>query len=120
MVEAIESVSAKDGGKLQQLSVQQVIDCSYENHGCNGGSPDEALYWLIQVLSKLIIIVYSTTIHFNCFDQWCRILLLAGESPAEFSSSPVLIKPTSTSNSKSSELLESSRHVLEPHSGLQD
>ncbi|CAM4614987.1 unnamed protein product [Leuciscus chuanchicus] len=54
VVEAIESVSAKDGGKLQQLSVQQVIDCSYENHGCNGGSPDEALYWLIQTKLKLV------------------------------------------------------------------
>ncbi|KAK7137936.1 hypothetical protein R3I94_013546 [Phoxinus phoxinus] len=54
VVEAIESVSAKDGGKLQQLSVQQVIDCSYENHGCNGGSPAEALYWLIQTKLKLV------------------------------------------------------------------
>lgn len=54
VVEAIESVSAKDGGKLQQLSVQQVIDCSYENNGCNGGSPAEALYWLIQTKLKLV------------------------------------------------------------------
>ncbi len=52
MVEAIETVSAKDGGKLQQLSVQQVIDCSYENEGCNGGSPVGALDWLAQVLSS--------------------------------------------------------------------
>lgn len=52
MVEAIETVSAKDGGKLQQLSVQQVIDCSYENEGCNGGSPVGALDWLKQVLSS--------------------------------------------------------------------
>lgn len=82
VVEAIESVSTKDGGKLQELSVQQVIDCSYENYGCNGGSPAEALDWLMQVLSSAFsishddvtgkIAFYSTTIHFNCFNQWCR------------------------------------------------
>lgn len=54
IVEAIESVSAKDVKKLQQLSVQQVIDCSYENQGCNGGSPVEALYWLTQSKLKLV------------------------------------------------------------------
>ncbi|XP_051514231.1 cathepsin O [Myxocyprinus asiaticus] len=54
VVGAIESVSAKEGGKLQQLSVQQVIDCSYNNQGCNGGSPDEALYWLTQTKLKLV------------------------------------------------------------------
>lgn len=54
VVEAIETVSAKDGGKLQQLSVQQVIDCSYENEGCNGGSPVGALDWLAQTKLKLV------------------------------------------------------------------
>ncbi|XP_043113361.1 cathepsin O isoform X2 [Puntigrus tetrazona] len=54
VVEAIETVSAKDGGRLQQLSVQQVIDCSYENKGCNGGSPVGALDWLKQTELKLV------------------------------------------------------------------
>uniref|UniRef100_A0A672RWG0 Cathepsin O-like n=2 Tax=Sinocyclocheilus grahami TaxID=75366 RepID=A0A672RWG0_SINGR len=54
VVEDIETVSAKDGGKLQQLSVQQVIDCSYENQGCNGGSPVGALDWLAQTELKLV------------------------------------------------------------------
>uniref|UniRef100_A0A671KZX7 Cathepsin O n=1 Tax=Sinocyclocheilus anshuiensis TaxID=1608454 RepID=A0A671KZX7_9TELE len=50
VVEAIETVSAKDGGKLQQLSVQQVIDCSYENEG----SPTGDLDWLTQTKLKLV------------------------------------------------------------------
>ncbi|RXN07529.1 cathepsin O [Labeo rohita] len=54
VVEAIETVSAKNSGKLQQLSVQQVIDCSYENSGCNGGSPVGALNWLKQTKLKLV------------------------------------------------------------------
>lgn len=54
VVGAIESVSAKHGGKLQELSVQQVIDCSYSNHGCNGGSPVEALDWLMKTKLKLV------------------------------------------------------------------
>uniref|UniRef100_A0A8C2GBR4 Cathepsin O n=1 Tax=Cyprinus carpio TaxID=7962 RepID=A0A8C2GBR4_CYPCA len=54
VVEAIETVSAKDGGKLQQLSVQQVIDCSYENKGCSGGYPVRTLDWLAQTKLKLV------------------------------------------------------------------
>ncbi|XP_016387978.1 LOW QUALITY PROTEIN: cathepsin O-like [Sinocyclocheilus rhinocerous] len=54
VVEAIGTVSAKDGGKLQQLSVQQVLDCSYENEGCNGGSTVGALDWLAQTKLKLV------------------------------------------------------------------
>ncbi|XP_026120188.1 cathepsin O-like [Carassius auratus] len=54
VVEAIETVSAKDSGELQQLSVQQVIDCSYKNKGCDGGSPVGALDWLAQTRLKLV------------------------------------------------------------------
>ncbi|XP_067313531.1 cathepsin O [Pseudorasbora parva] len=54
VVEAIESVSTKVGGKLHQLSVQQVIDCAYDNHGCNGGSPVGTLFWLMQTKLKLV------------------------------------------------------------------
>ncbi|KAA0709472.1 Cathepsin O [Triplophysa tibetana] len=54
VVEAIETVFAKHAGKLQELSVQQVIDCSYRNHGCNGGSPVETLDWLMKTKLKLV------------------------------------------------------------------
>nr|XP_055035044.1 cathepsin O [Misgurnus anguillicaudatus] len=54
VVGAIESVSASRSGKLQELSVQEVIDCSYSNNGCNGGSPVEALYWLMKTKVKLV------------------------------------------------------------------
>lgn len=69
MVEAIETVSAKDGGKLQQLSVQQVIDCSYENKGCSGGSPVRTLDWLAQVLSS----AFSFS-HDDITNNWNKIL----------------------------------------------
>ena len=39
-VEAIESAVAMAGGELQDLSVQQIVDCAvgdYGNLGCNGG-----------------------------------------------------------------------------------
>ncbi|XP_056625650.1 cathepsin O isoform X1 [Triplophysa dalaica] len=54
VVEAIESVSATHAGKLQELSVQQVLDCSYRNHGCNGGSPVETLDWLMKTKLQLV------------------------------------------------------------------
>lgn len=54
VVGAIESVYAKSGQPLKQLSVQQVIDCSYKNQGCNGGSITRALSWLKQTRVKLV------------------------------------------------------------------
>ncbi|XP_072519647.1 cathepsin O [Salminus brasiliensis] len=54
VVAAIEAVCVKDGGVLQDLSVQQVIDCSYKNGGCNGGSTVAALEWLKQTKEKLV------------------------------------------------------------------
>lgn len=54
VVGAVESVCAIKGQPLEVLSVQQVIDCSYSNYGCNGGSPLSALYWLNKLQVKLV------------------------------------------------------------------
>lgn len=49
VVGAIQSVHAIGGSKFTELSVQQVLDCSYRNAGCNGGSTVGALKWLNEV-----------------------------------------------------------------------
>lgn len=49
MVESIESSLAIKSGQLEMLSAQEVIDCSYGDAGCRGGSPISALRWLNQV-----------------------------------------------------------------------
>ncbi|XP_037531393.1 cathepsin O [Nematolebias whitei] len=54
VVGAVQSVGAMGGSRLQQLSVQQVVDCSYNNEGCSGGSPSQALSWLKQSKVKLV------------------------------------------------------------------
>ncbi|KAM9849775.1 cathepsin O [Aulostomus maculatus] len=54
VVGAVQSVHAIEGSQLEQLSVQQVLDCSYQNKGCNGGSPTLALEWLKQTRVKLV------------------------------------------------------------------
>lgn len=54
VVGAMESVNAIRGANFQQLSVQQVVDCSYQNEGCNGGSPNRALDWLKRTKVKLV------------------------------------------------------------------
>ncbi|CAN9514610.1 unnamed protein product [Ophioblennius macclurei] len=53
VVGAVQSVHAMGGSPLQQLSVQQLVDCSSQNEGCNGGSPAAALRWLTQTKLKL-------------------------------------------------------------------
>ncbi|XP_030047470.1 cathepsin O isoform X2 [Microcaecilia unicolor] len=53
IVGGIESAYAIKGNLLEELSVQQVIDCSYEDHGCNGGSTISALHWLNKTRVKL-------------------------------------------------------------------
>ncbi|KAH0616058.1 hypothetical protein JD844_026866 [Phrynosoma platyrhinos] len=50
VVGIVESVYAIKRKFLEKLSVQQVIDCSYNNSGCHGGSTVTALSWLNQVL----------------------------------------------------------------------
>ncbi|XP_076595272.1 cathepsin O [Chaetodon auriga] len=54
VVGAMQSVHAIGGSQLVQLSVQQVLDCSFLNEGCNGGSPVRALSWLKQTRVKLV------------------------------------------------------------------
>jgi len=48
-VGAIEGQYAKVTGKLHDISEQQLVDCTWSalNYGCNGGSNDGALSWLI-------------------------------------------------------------------------
>uniref|UniRef100_A0A3Q2H9R7 Cathepsin O n=1 Tax=Equus caballus TaxID=9796 RepID=A0A3Q2H9R7_HORSE len=54
VVGAVESVCAIKGEPLEDLSVQQVIDCSYNNYGCSGGSTLNALNWLNKTQVKLV------------------------------------------------------------------
>ncbi|XP_039216827.1 cathepsin O isoform X1 [Crotalus tigris] len=54
IVSGIESAYAIKRNTLEELSVQQVIDCSYNNYGCNGGSTISALSWLNQTHVKLV------------------------------------------------------------------
>ncbi|XP_005401004.1 PREDICTED: cathepsin O isoform X2 [Chinchilla lanigera] len=54
VVGAVESAWAIRGEPLEDLSAQQVIDCSYNNFGCNGGSPLSALSWLNKTRVKLV------------------------------------------------------------------
>ncbi|XP_078116265.1 cathepsin O isoform X1 [Sander vitreus] len=54
VVGATQSVHAIGGSQLEQLSVQQVLDCSFQNKGCNGGSQVQALNWLKQTRVKLV------------------------------------------------------------------
>ncbi|XP_053559745.1 cathepsin O [Bombina bombina] len=54
IVGAVESAYAIKGHSLEELSVQQVIDCSYLDSGCNGGSTVSALHWLNQTQTKLL------------------------------------------------------------------
>ncbi|XP_010626311.1 cathepsin O [Fukomys damarensis] len=54
VVGAVESAWAIRGQPLEDLSAQQVIDCSYNNFGCNGGSPVSALSWLNKTRVKLV------------------------------------------------------------------
>nr|XP_020463114.1 cathepsin O [Monopterus albus] len=55
VVGAMQSVHAIEGSTLERLSVQQVLDCSYKNEGCNGGSTLQALDWLKQTRVKLVL-----------------------------------------------------------------
>ncbi|XP_063314313.1 cathepsin O [Pelobates fuscus] len=54
VVGAVQSAYAIQGHQPEDLSVQQVIDCSYMDGGCNGGSTVSALKWLNQTQTKLV------------------------------------------------------------------
>lgn len=46
-IETLESMHAMKNGKLQEFSVQEIIDCAgYNNNGCDGGDICSLLYWL--------------------------------------------------------------------------
>ncbi|XP_003221753.2 cathepsin O [Anolis carolinensis] len=69
VVGIIESVHAIKRNVLEELSVQQVIDCSYINSGCRGGSPVGALGWINQTRVKL---VRDSEYHFQAETGLCR------------------------------------------------
>ena len=68
MVETLESVlSLQYNHTVSDLSVQEVLDCSYTNHACQGGSTCLALQWLNSVRFHLtlknLLTLYFTTFH---------------------------------------------------------
>ncbi|XP_064477950.1 cathepsin O-like [Ornithodoros turicata] len=65
-IESIETMNALKTGKLTELSVQQMIDCSNSsNHGCNGGDTCTALEWL---KSNRVQLVESSVYPFTATD----------------------------------------------------
>lgn len=48
VVANIESMFALKHGKLVSLSAQQLIDCSINNNGCNGGDMCSLLNWMLK------------------------------------------------------------------------
>ncbi|XP_077464645.1 cathepsin O isoform X2 [Stigmatopora argus] len=54
VVGAVQAASAIAGAPLEELSVQQVVDCCFPNGGCSGGSPTKALRWLQTTRVKLV------------------------------------------------------------------
>ncbi|XP_053316357.1 cathepsin O isoform X2 [Spea bombifrons] len=69
VVGAVESAYAIKGHQPLELSVQQVIDCSYMDGGCNGGSTVSALKWLNQTQTKL---VHASEYAFKAKDGFCH------------------------------------------------
>ncbi|KAM4854413.1 bile acid-sensitive ion channel isoform 3-T3 [Thomomys bottae] len=69
VVGAVESGSAIRGEPLEVLSVQQVLDCSYKDNGCGGGSPLNALRWLNKTQVKL---VQDSEYPFKAHNSLCR------------------------------------------------
>ena len=59
-VETVESMYAIATGKPPpNLSVQEVIDCSYNNFGCEGGDTCLALKWLNDVcISGWVLMIF--------------------------------------------------------------
>ncbi|KAH9742315.1 cysteine proteinase [Citrus sinensis] len=47
-VAAVEGITQITGGKLIELSEQQLVDCSTDNNGCSGGLMDKAFEYIIE------------------------------------------------------------------------
>lgn len=45
---AVEGITQITRGKLIELSEQQLVDCSTDNHGCSGGLMDKAFEYIIE------------------------------------------------------------------------
>lgn len=63
VVETIEAMNAINTGILSELSIQEVIDCSYGFSvlsGCNGGDTCAAFSWM-----KLVLITWAELTRFN-------------------------------------------------------
>ncbi|CAG04626.1 unnamed protein product, partial [Tetraodon nigroviridis] len=71
VVGAVQSVHAIGSSPLVELSVQQVLDCSFQNNGCDGGTPINALKWLTQVRLNFI----CQQVELICSGDNSRILL---------------------------------------------
>ncbi|XP_027622370.1 cathepsin O [Tupaia chinensis] len=69
VVSAVESACAMAGAPLRELSVQQVLDCAYDDRGCGGGSTLSALNWLNKTQVKL---VGESEYPFTARDGICR------------------------------------------------
>lgn len=68
-IETVESMNAMKTGKLEELSVQQMIDCSTFNRGCEGGDMCSLLQWMIMTKAK---VVTETTYPLTKSNDKCR------------------------------------------------
>ena len=48
VTETISSMAALEISQFVRLSAQQLLDCSDNNYGCNGGDLCEALIWIVK------------------------------------------------------------------------
>lgn len=80
-VESIESMYAKKTKQLVPLSIQQMIDCSYNYSpsllGCNGGNTCSAFDWALK--TKTVFVPESTYPYANKVQQ-CKVLCTANET----------------------------------------
>jgi cathepsin L len=73
---ALESHSAIHNGILNKFSVQQLVDCSLENFGCNGGTLDNAFNYIVDTKN----IVYERKYPYMGVQQTCNTKIIADES----------------------------------------
>ncbi|XP_076274137.1 cathepsin O-like [Rhynchophorus ferrugineus] len=75
VIETMESMNAIKNKELKELSVQQSVDCSSENRGCNGGDICSLAHWL---LSNQVPVVLEEEYPYNARLQMCRELNKSG------------------------------------------